>query len=153
MEEPELKEIPEGYTSVKDRGKGTRKKWYWIGLFIFLATSYTIREYQNRKAYEIVNEKLPTIKTNIEKLTPEKTKRYEQLKDEAFLIFEKYLTLEEYRDYRELIRKAAEMNLTQTEFEKGNDYYLKVKSKCSAEEKKILIELEKISLRLTGFKE
>jgi len=150
MEEPELKEIPEGYTSVKDRSKGKRKIWYWIELIIVLVASYTVREYQNRKAYEIVKENLPAMKTNIDKLTPEETERYEQLKGEAFLIFGKYLTLEEYRDYRELIRKAAEMNLIQDEFEKGNNYYFKVKSKCSTEEKKILVELEKISLKLAG---
>lgn len=152
MEKPEVEEIPEGYTSVKDRSKKSKKWNYIIGLFIVLTVAYTLKNYRDKRAYETVKKAVTIMKSSIEELSPEELSRFEKLREQAFAIFSKYLTEEEYTDYMTLIYEVNERNLTREEFERGNSYYFKVKSSCSPDEKEILVELEKISTKLAGLK-
>jgi len=148
MEEPELEEIPEGYTPVKTKRK---KPWNWsyiIGLIIILTIWGGIRKRQNRQVYDWVMNAKPSIESKIEKLSPEELNRIEKLRDEVILIFEKYLTPEEYKDFWMLINKAY---IDQFELERFNSYYFKVKSRCAQNEKRILDEFAEIFLKLGGW--
>jgi len=146
MEEPELDEVPEGYISVKD--KKSSKAKYWIGLFIVIVVSYTIKNYQREKVYETVTKAMPVMKSNFENLSPEESRKLKELRQEVLSLFAKYLTLEEWKDNSELMKKSANINLTQQEFDRCISYVDKVKSKCSPEEMVLLSEFEKMSIKL-----
>lgn len=125
---------------------------YWIGLLIILAASYTIKNIHDNAARKKVIEMVPKVKQAMQNLAPDELGRFYNLGDETSRIFRKYLTVDEYKDYRMLIRKGGEGTFTQEEFNRLNGYSRKVEAHVSRSEKVSLDEFSQMVQQLAGIK-
>ena len=145
--------LPEEAVIIQDSGKRkSNKKWYWLGLFVVLLASYTVKEISNERVYKKAKGRVPIIESNIEKSSTEEVKKLEKLQVEVIFFCAKYLSEDEFNDMQRLMKIGTEYQ-SQEEFKRGTDYILKVKSMCSSDELKAFQELEYLAKKLSDLTE
>lgn len=126
---------------------------YWIGLLIFLAASYAVKNIHDNAARKKANEMGPKMVQSIYDLSPEDLAHFANLLNKVDKISQKYLTAAECEDYLLVCGKQLQGAMTQEEFNREIAYYKKVRARATKSEVDTIDEFERLARRLAGIKE